>query len=255
VNERRKMSDDALADELATWAGRLLIETRKSALLSGAAMDAAGRAIAQELIVCALAAARPQQAVLAKGLPDDRARLAHRAVWIIDPLDGTREFAQGRDDFAVHVALVLNGEPTIGAVALPALGVTYSTAETIQLDETPRQPFRIVINRTRRLAFFAEQVADALDAELVTMGSMGAKTMAVLRGEVDAYVCAIGQHEWESAAPVAVARHAGLHVSRLDGSPLRFNQPDTFQPDFLACRPELAPRLLAAVAEVLQAAD
>lgn len=174
-------------------------------------------------------------------------------MWIIDPLDGAREFAQGRRDFAVHVALVLNGEPAIGAVALPALGVTYSTAETIQLDEMPERPLRIVINRTRRLAFFAEHVAGALGAELVTMGSIGAKTMAILRGEVDAYVRAIGQHEWESAAPVAVARHAGLHVSRLDGSPLCFNQPDTLQPDFLACRRELAPRLLAAVAEALRA--
>lgn len=191
--------------------------------------------------------------MLSKDLPDNCARLAQRAVWIIDPLDGAREFAQGRRDFAVHVALVLNGEPAIGAVALPALGVTYSTAETIQLDEMPERPLRIVINRTRRLAFFAEHVAGALGAELVTMGSIGAKTMAILRGEVDAYVRAIGQHEWESAAPVAVARHAGLHVSRLDGSPLCFNQPDTLQPDFLACRRELAPRLLAAVAEALRA--
>jgi len=249
VNEGQEMSDAALAAELAASTGRLLIEVRKSAFLSGIAMGAAGSAIAQEFLVHSLAAIRPSQAVLSKGSSDDPARLAERDVWIIHGLDGAREYAQGRDDFAVHVALAHDGAPVIGAIALPGRGTTFSTVDALNLEKVPARPLRIVINRTRRLAFFAEHVADALGAELVAMGSIGAKTVAVLRGEVDAYIRAIGQHEWESAAPVAVAHNAGLHASRLDGSPLRFNQLDTFQGDFLVCRRELAPGLLAAVAD------
>lgn len=248
---RHEMTDDVLAAELATWTGRLLVCIRRSGMLSDEALGKAGDAIAHQFLVRSLNEARPSQVVLSEEAPDDPRRLEGRAVWIIDPLDGTLEYAQGRDDFAVHVALVLDGEATIGAVSLPALDVTYSTAEVLVPHEDQERPLRIAVSRTRRLAFFAEQVAEELGAELVTMGSRGAKAMAVLSGEVDAYVNAIGQHEWDSAAPVAVAHHAGLHASRLDGSPLRFNCPDVFQGDLLVCRREIAPRLLEVVRETL----
>lgn len=249
------MNDDALAAELASWTGRLLVDTRDSALLTGVALGEAGDVIAHQFLVRSLAAARPNQVVLSEEAPDDPRRLTEHAVWIIDPLDGTLEYGQGREDFAVHVALVVDGEARIGAVALPALGVVYSTADVLEPRQGEARQLRIAVSRTRRLAFFAEEVAEALGAELVTMGSRGAKTMAVLNGEVDAYVNAIGQHEWDSAAPVAVAHHAGLHASRLDGSPLLFNQPDVFQGDLLVCRRELAPRLLEVVGETLKVAE
>jgi len=255
VTARHEASDDELASRLATWTGRILLEARHSELLTGTALGATGNAIAHQFLVRALTEARPGQAVLSEEAPDDTARLSRRAVWIIDPLDGTREYAEGRDDFAVHVALALDGEAAVGAVALPALDVTYSTADVLEVHEAPARPLRIAVSRTRRLAFFAEQVAEGIGAEVVTMGSRGVKTMAVLSGEVDAYVNAIGQHEWDSAAPVAVARHAGLHASRLDGSSLHFNRPDAFQSDLLVCRRELAPRLLRAIRDALGVAD
>ena len=106
------------------------------------------------------------------------------------------------------------------------------------------RPRRVVVSRTRPPPV-AEPVAAALDAELVTMGSAGAKTAAVLLGEADAYVHAGGQYEWDSAAPVAVARAAGLYTSRIDGSPLEYNRPDPLLPDVVVCRPEYAKAVLA----------
>lgn len=204
MSEWREKSDDALAARLATWTGRLLVDVRDSTVLSGTALGAAGDAIAHRFLVAALAAARPGQAVLSEEAPDDRERLDRRTVWIVDPLDGTREYGEGRDDFAVHVALVRDGEAVVGAVALPAPGFTYSTGNALELHDASARPLRIVDSRTRPPAF-VEHMAEALGAEIVTMGSMGAKTMAVLRGEADAYVHAGGYHEWDAAAPVAVA--------------------------------------------------
>lgn len=244
-------ADHELARHLAVEAGRLLLGVRRD-LDAGRPVDevkADGDARANELLLRALADERPDDAVLseeARATHGDTARLATRRVWIVDPLDGTREFGEaGRTDWAVHVALCVDGEPVCGAVALPALDQVWTTAdEPVALP--PLATPRIVVSRTRPPAE-AEAVRAALGGELVPMGSAGAKTMAILRGEVDCYPHAGGQYEWDSAAPVAVARHHGLHCSRLDGSPLAYNRADPYLPDLLVCRPELADAALAAL--------
>src|SRR5690606_38716724 len=191
---------------------------------------------------------RPQDAVLSEEGKDDPVRLSAERVWIIDPLDGTREFSEPpRTDWAVHVALVVDGTPVAGAVALPALGLTLRSRPPEPLPAGPPARPRLVVSRTRPPALTAH-LAEALDAELVEMGSAGAKAMAVLRGEADVYAHAGGQYEWDSCAPVAVAVAAGLHVSRIDGSPLRYNQPDPYLPDLLVCHPALAQRVLDVLA-------
>lgn len=178
---------------------------------------------------------------------DDPARLAARRVWIIDPLDGTREFGElGRTDWAVHVALWEDGDLVAGAVALPAEGALFSTAAPAPAPPTGDGPLKVVVSRSRPPAV-ARTVAEAIGAEVVSIGSAGAKAMAVVTGAVDVYVHAGGQYEWDSAAPVVVARAAGLHTSRIDGSPLRYNQPVPSLPDLLICRPELAGAALAAI--------
>ena len=187
---------------------------------------------------------RPDDAVLSEESVDDHVRLQRDRVWIIDPLDGTREYnEQPREDWAVHVALAVRGTPVAGAVALPASGVVLHTGHPPVVPDRGAGRLRLVVSRTRPTAI-AEQLAVALDAELVPMGSAGAKAMAVVRGDVDVYAHSGGQYEWDSCAPVAVAAAAGLHVSRLDGSPLVYNQPDPYLPDLLICRPELAARVL-----------
>jgi 3'(2'), 5'-bisphosphate nucleotidase len=171
-------------------------------------------------------------------------RLSAQRVWIVDPLDGTREFSElGRDDWAVHVALWESGELVAGAVALPAQGVTLATPDVAAPPAAPATP-RIVVSRTRPPAV-ALAVRDALDGILVEMGSAGAKVASVVQGLADVYVHAGGQYEWDSAAPVAVARAAGLHTSRIDGSPLVYNQTDVLLPDLIVCRAELADAVLA----------
>lgn len=235
--------DAALARSVAAEAGRVLIEVRGEGRAAGARGDAA----AQTVIAALLARARPDDAVLSEEAADDPARLGADRVWIVDPLDGTREYGElDRVDWAVHVALWSGGELTAGAVALPALGITLGT------DEPPTVPpaaqnLRIAVSRTRPPHFVAD-VAEKLGGKLVPMGSAGYKVTAVVRGETEAYLHAGGQYEWDSAAPVAVARAAGLHASRIDGAPLRYNRPDPLLPDLLVCRPELAERLLEAIA-------
>ncbi|TWP46994.1 3'(2'),5'-bisphosphate nucleotidase CysQ [Lentzea tibetensis] len=230
-------TDGALATRLATEAGRLLMKVR------GSGDGPAGDQAAQVFLAAQLNAHRADDAVLSEEAPDDPRRLAAERVWIIDPLDGTREFAErGRVDWAVHVALWQRGVLTAGAVALPALGRTFDAEAPEQV--SPRGKVRLVVSRTRPPAF-AERLAAAVHGELVPMGSAGAKAMAVVRGTADAYVHAGGMYEWDSAAPVAVARAAGLHTSRIDGSPLVYNRPDPWLPDLLICRPELARVLLA----------
>jgi 3'(2'), 5'-bisphosphate nucleotidase len=181
--------------------------------------------------------------VLSEEGADDLARLNADRVWIVDPLDGTREYGEaGRSDWAVHVALTENGVLTTGAVAMPALGVTYASSDD-RTDRGATTPVRVVVSRTRRPEPVM-RMADSMGAELIEMGSAGAKAMAVVSGEADIYAHAGGQYEWDSAAPVAVARAAGLHVSRIDGSELRYNQENPWLPDLLICRPELAPKAL-----------
>ncbi len=241
-------SDHALAHRLATQTGELLVDLRERLTAEGAGgprLKAEGDRAAHELLVLELAASVPDDAVLSEEGKDDPARLSAARVWIVDPLDGTREFSEvPRVDWAVHVALVEHGVPIAGAVALPAQGLTLSTEHPPPLAPPVDGPPRLVVSRTRPPAA-AERLAAALDGVLVAMGSAGAKAMAVVQGEVDIYAHSGGQYEWDSCAPVAVAAAAGLHTSRLDGSPLVYNQPDVYLPDLLICRPELAERALA----------
>src|ERR687897_985471 len=182
--------------------------------------------------------------LLSEEASDDKSRLTARRVWIIDPLDGTREFSEPpRDDWAVHVALWQDGELVAGAVAQPALGETFSTAAAPVVPPRTSDRPRIAVSRSRPPAFVEALAAD-LDAELVPMGSAGVKVMSVVRDIADAYVHAGGQYQWDNAAPVAVARSAGLHCSRVDGSPLVYNEDDTSLPDLIVCRPELAEQIV-----------
>lgn len=238
------MSDAVLAAELATAAGRLLLQVREA--VPPAQRKDEGDRRSHEFLVQALRSARPADAVLSEEGADDKARLSADRVWIVDPLDGTREFGeQGRTDWAVHVALWERGRLVAGAVALPAQGVTFRSDDPPPLPE-PGSPLRLVVSRSRPPAL-VEGLAGRLGAVLVPMGSAGAKAMSVLQGLSDAYVHGGGQYEWDSAAPVAVALAAGLHASRLDGSPLRYNQDDTLLPDLVVCHPAIAERVLAAI--------
>jgi 3'(2'), 5'-bisphosphate nucleotidase len=241
------VTDDArLAVRLAAAAGAQLLRIRADLSLDGGALKDAGDAGAQRVLAAALAEHRPDDAVLSEEAADPVARLSADRVWIIDPLDGTREFSERpRDDWAVHVALWSRGDLVAGAVALPARGVTYGTGQPPVVPPAPGGAIRLAVSRSRPPAFVGELV-EALGAELVPMGSAGVKCASVWAGAADAYVHAGGQYEWDSAAPVAVARAAGLHTSRVDGAPLTYNAPDPLLPDLVVCRPELAERVLAA---------
>ncbi|MGI8776266.1 MAG: 3'(2'),5'-bisphosphate nucleotidase CysQ [Acidimicrobiales bacterium] len=241
-------ADATLAAAVAERGGQVLLEVRSTSTAVGKAMGDEGDRAAHAAIVAALSEACPGDAILSEEATDDQARLAAHRVWIVDPLDGTREFTEaGRADWAVHVALVVGSELVVGAVALPALGVTFSTGSPPPLVPLHDGPPRMIVSRTRPPAL-AVDVAASLGAETVAMGSAGAKAMAVVRGEAEIYLHAGGQYEWDSAAPVAVAAAAGLHASRVDGSPLRYNQPNPWLPDVLICRPELAEAVIAAAA-------
>ena len=245
--------DHAVAHELARAAGALLLEVRAELVAAGAderTIKDTGDLRSHDWLMEQLAALRPDDAVLSEEGKDDQARLSFSRAWILDPLDGTREFSEIRDDWAVHVALSIDGEPAIGAVALPGLDLVLSTATPPTVPDRPAdRPVQVVVSRTRPPAI-AVAVAEQLGGELVPMGSAGAKAMAVVRGEVDVYVHGGGQYEWDNCAPAAVAIAAGLHVSRLDGSPLGYNNADPYLPDLVICRPELAAEVLRIVNEV-----
>ena len=214
---------------------------------AGRTLGDAGDAAAQRAIVEVLARERPDDVVFSEEAVDDLRRLEADRVWIVDPLDGTREYGEpARHDWAVHVALWSGGELSAAAVALPGLGEVLVTDPPFVVPARGDQPVRIAVSRTRPPAV-AETVASAVDGRLVPLGSAGYKTAAVVLGEVDAYVHAGGMYQWDSAAPVAVARAAGLTTCRLDGTPLLYNGPDPALPDLVVCRPELAERILAAV--------
>jgi 3'(2'), 5'-bisphosphate nucleotidase len=248
-NHTSATSDDhAMATTIVTAAAGTLTGLRhrlEAQGITGAALGDAGDAAAQQTIAEVMRALSPADGVLSEEAADDLARLDATRVWIIDPLDGTREFTEsGRTDWAVHAALAIDGVPVAGAVALPALDGLYCTAQPPTLPPMPTdRPLRIVVSRTRPPAE-ATAVAAELGAELVPMGSAGAKAMAVVRGDAEVYLHAGGQYEWDSCAPVAVALAAGLHASRIDGSALRYNQPSAWMPDLLICRAELAPAVL-----------
>jgi len=260
--------DAALAAALATAAGAVLLELRASVdagTFDGdrLALKDSGDAAAQACLAGLLARARPSDAVLSEEAKDDPTRLAAERVWIIDPLDGTREFSEHaadgegwRDDFAVHVALWARGRGLVaGAVGLPARGLVRRTdappvvaVEPLREVLDGRRPLRLAVSRTRPPAV-AARLGERPDVELVPMGSNGVKVMAVLDGTADAYVHAGGQYEWDSAAPVAVATAAGLVATRIDGSPLVYNQPDPWSPDLAVCHPVLVEHLHRLLAE------
>jgi 3'(2'), 5'-bisphosphate nucleotidase len=243
--------DHQLAADLAEEAGHLLVKLRNRLAAEDtppAVLKAEGDRQAHEFLMERLLAARPGDAILSEEGKDDLVRLGAERTWIVDPLDGTREFSEvPRSDWAVHVALVENNRPIAGAVALPALGMVLSTASAHVLDPNPASPPRMIVSRSRPPAA-AVHVAEAMGADLVQMGSAGAKAMAVVRGECEIYAHSGGQYEWDSCAPVAVAAAAGCHVSRIDGSELLYNQEDVYLPDLLICRPELAAAALEALA-------
>jgi 3'(2'), 5'-bisphosphate nucleotidase len=237
--------DHALAAWTATVAGDLLLRVRDEGLTGKELKDAGDRA-AHELLMRLLAEHRPGDPVLSEESAAsiaDKARLTSRRVWIVDPLDGTREFSEPpRDDWAVHVALWADGDLVAGAVAQPGLGTTFGTGEPPVVPAASSDRPRIAVSRTRPPEFVTA-LAEEIGAELVPMGSAGAKVISVARDVTDAYVHAGGQYEWDSAAPVAVARAAGLHTSRADGTTLAYNQDDVLLPDLLVCRPELAEQI------------
>ncbi len=234
------MNDHEVAALLAEEAGTLLLAIRSQG-------GAEGDRQANELLLRRLSELRPDDAVLSEESVDDPVRLERERVWIIDPLDGTREYGEPpRDDWAVHVALTVAGRPVVGAVALPASGLVLSTATPPVVPSPTDGPIRLAVSRTRPPACVG-QLVSALTAVLVPMGSAGAKAMAVVRGDVDVYAHSGGQYEWDSCAPVAVAAASGLHVSRLDGTALRYNQPNPYLPDLLICRADLAASVLAAL--------
>jgi 3'(2'), 5'-bisphosphate nucleotidase len=240
-------SDVELARLLATHAGVILLRLRTRKPMPASRLKADGDRRSHDFLTAALAKLRPADAVLSEEGADDPVRLASRRVWIVDPLDGTREYSElDRDDWAIHVALWEDGELVAGAVALPGLGPTLTSDKAHRLRPAAPRP-RILVSRSRPPAY-AEAVAETVGAELVPMGSAGAKAMAVVRGQAEAYLHDGGQYEWDSAAPVVVARAAGLHTSRVDGSPLIYNNPNPYQPDLLICRPELADSILGAIA-------
>ncbi|WP_172438726.1 3'(2'),5'-bisphosphate nucleotidase CysQ [Sphingobium yanoikuyae] len=244
------MTDADLAAHLAETAGRLLLEVRASGLFSAKALGKAGDQTANQFLVHALREQRAEDGLLSEEMACDGARLQHSRVWIVDPVDGTREYGEERADWAVHVGLAIDGVPTIGAVALPGheQGIVLRTDQPRAIPPAPEK-LRMVVSRTRP-APQAVAVAEALGAELVPMGSAGAKAMAVILGQADIYLHAGGQYEWDSCAPAAVALAHGLHASRIDGAPLIYNQQDTYMPDLLICRHEHADSVLGALAEI-----
>ncbi|MCQ3809677.1 MAG: 3'(2'),5'-bisphosphate nucleotidase CysQ [Acidimicrobiia bacterium] len=236
------MNDHQLAAHLATEAGKLLVELR--AELSGQrlapfAVGARGDAAAHDFIAAALHQHRPDDMVLSEESMDNRRRLEHNRVWIVDPLDGTREFSiPGRTDWAVHVALVTDGQPTAAAVALPAQSITLATEPARATPEAASPP-RVITSRSRP-GRLSRHIAESIGASIIQMGSAGAKAAAVVLGEAEVYAHASGLHEWDLCAPAAVAAAAGLHVSHLNGAELRFNQSDTYISDFVICHPDFA---------------
>ena len=244
------LDDAALAARLAYAAGQLAIDVRAGSGLTGKALGDAGDAAANRLLCDAIRTARPDDGLLSEEEKDDTRRCSQSRVWIVDPVDGTREYGEARSDWAVQVALAEDRVASSGAVALPDLdgGVVLRSDQPQALPPMADRP-RFLVSRSRP-APEAEAVAEALGGTLVPMGSAGAKAMAVVRVEAEVYLHSGGQHEWDSCAPVAVALAHGLHCSRIDGSPLVYNQPHTYMPDLLICRAEWAERVLAEVARI-----
>ena len=236
-----EISDSRLTNSLAQGCGEILKGVRNGGLLRGLSLGDAGDEAAQEWIARVLEQHRPQDGMLSEEASDDLARLKKDRVWIVDPLDGTKEFATGRQDWAVHIALVENGIPIHAAVGLPDKGVTFKSSDVRAVTGPLSKKFVISRNRPPKVASY---IAEKMGYETVGVGSAGAKAMHVLLGDFDGYIHAGGQYEWDQDAPVGVAQASGLHCCRLDGSEIRFNNEDTFIPDILICRPELKDEIL-----------
>lgn len=244
-----ELSDSRLTNMIAEGCGSILKGVREGGLLGGVALGDAGDELAQSWISRVLDQHRPNDGFLSEEAVDDLDRLSKNRVWIVDPLDGTKEFATGRQDWAVHIALVIDGKPEYAAVGLPDLGVTFKSSDVRAV--TGPLANKLVVSRNRPPKVGA-YIAEKMGMETVGIGSAGAKAMHVLLGDYDGYIHAGGQYEWDQAAPVGVALAAGLHCSRLDGSPIRFNNEDTYIPDLVVCRPELADDILAHAAQFVQ---
>lgn len=236
-----QLSDSRLTNMIADGCGEILKGVRTGGLLRGLALGDAGDELAQSWISRVLEQHRPSDGFLSEEAVDDPDRLSKQRVWIVDPLDGTKEFATGRQDWAVHIALVVDGKPAHAAVALPDIGVTFKSSDVRAVTGPLSKRFVVSRNRPPKVAGY---VAEQMGFETRGIGSAGAKAMHVLLGDFDGYIHAGGQYEWDQAAPVGVALAAGLHCSRLDGSPITFNNEDTFIPDLVICRPELADDIL-----------
>jgi 3'(2'), 5'-bisphosphate nucleotidase len=244
------LCDAALAALLAHEAGQLLLRLQAEGRLDGKALGQEGDRAANRLLIERLRTERPDDGLLSEESRDTPDRLGKARVWIIDPLDGTREYGEARADWAVHVGLAIDGIAEVGAVALPAVdGGLVLRSDQVTPPQAHKGAPRLLVSRTRPAAE-AVAVAERLDGELLPMGSAGAKAMAVVRGEAEIYLHSGGQYEWDNCAPVAVARAHGLHCSRIDGSALVYNNRDTYLPDLLICRPEWAERVLREVASL-----
>ena len=243
-------TDQQLASRVATEAGAMLVELRDELVAEGIHywdLKDEGDVAGHRYIMSALTAARPDDVILSEEAADNRRRLSAERVWIIDPIDGTNEFAEHpRHDWAIHIALWEAGELTAASVALPTLGITFDASPAAVVPPSTRAKPLLVTSRSRN-PYCAVMVANALGCEVARLGSAGAKAMAVVMGEADIYVHDGGMYQWDSAAPSAVAKAAGLHVSRIDGSPLKYNQESLWLPDFLVCRTELAEPALKAL--------
>lgn len=241
-----ELNDATLAQRLAQGTGEILKGVRNVGLLRGTELGKAGDALAQDWIARSLVQLRPNDAMLSEEAEDDLARLDNSRVWIIDPLDGTREYAGGRQDWAVHIALAEDGKIVEAAVGMPDLGRVFSSSEVRAVEGSRTN--RLVISQNTTPAI-AEFIAEDLGMELVTMGSCGAKAVSVILGDNDAYVHAGGQYEWDNAAPVGIAQAAGLHTSRLDGTDLCYNCESPYLPDLVISRPDMADEILASAAK------
>jgi 3'(2'), 5'-bisphosphate nucleotidase len=243
------LSDHDLATELARETGKRLVIHREQEIEAGTTvwkLKDSGDMLAHKFLMEAFSALRPTDAVLSEEGADNRKRLDSDRVWIVDPLDGTQEFGEGRSDWAVHIALWENTALTAGAVSLPSIETVFSTHPATVVPAKEGKKPRLVTSRNRA-PYAAILVAENLDCEAYRLGSAGAKTMSILMGEADIYVHDGGMHQWDSAAPAAVAMASGLHASRIDGSPLEYNGPDTWLPDFFVCRPEYTDAILHAI--------
>ncbi len=243
------LSDSDLATELARHTGVLLDRHREEQIERGTTvwqLKDSGDMVAHEFLMKAFGALRPADAVLSEEGFDNRKRVGAPRVWIVDPLDGTNEYGEGRADWAVHIALWEETALTAAAVSLPSIDTVFSTSPAPVVPPKEGLKPRLVTSRNRA-PYAAVLVSEGLDCDAYRLGSAGAKAMSIVMGEADIYVHDGGMHQWDSAAPAGVAMAAGLHASRIDGSPLIYNDADTWLPDFFVCRPEYTDAILHAI--------